>query len=178
MLIQFKFSYPTARLPTQSKDDIGFDIYAALGATIPSGRIIPVDTGLHIAHYQPHIKLHTHYDSVFVPQPDNYSYNSQYAAGDVENIEHLTVWPKIEGRSSLGIKGIFPVGGIIDPTYRGELRITLANMSGNDYVINEGDRIAQMVFYTSLIAPSIEFELVDEIKQTKRGSKGFGSTGK
>lgn len=181
MQIQLKLSSSKARLPSQSKDDIGFDLYSTEEVMIPTGRILPVDTGLYIAHYQPHIRLHSHEDTVFLPREnecDHPGQGSQYVAGDVMFIENLTVWPKIEGRSSLGIKGIFPVGGVIDPTYRGELRITLANMSGNDYTINVGDRIAQMVFYVSLIAPSIEFELVDEVKQTKRGNKGFGSSGR
>ncbi|WP_425410589.1 dUTP diphosphatase [Hyphococcus sp.] len=64
--------------------------------------------------------------------------------------------------------------GTIDADYRGELRVILINHGAEDFVINRGDRIGQMVF-----APVFQaaFEEVDELDETVRGQGGFGSTG-
>ncbi|MBL7665702.1 MAG: dUTP diphosphatase [Bacteriovoracaceae bacterium] len=85
---------------------------------------------------------------------------------------------QIRPRSGLSLKtGLLVVNspGTIDSDYRGELKIILGNLSPKDEVITHGDRIAQMV-----IAPVIqaEFEAVDELSSTERGSGGFGSTGR
>lgn len=85
-------------------------------------------------------------------------------------------WLKIEGRSGLGFKhGIQPHNGIIDNQYRGDLGVKLYNLTGNDYTVKPGDKIAQLVVY-KLHEVSISF--VDEKVETKRGEKGFGSSGK
>ncbi len=80
-------------------------------------------------------------------------------------------------RSGLAAKhGISCVNspGTIDADYRGELKVILINHGANDFTINRGDRIGQMVF-----APVFQaaFEEVDELDETVRGSDGFGSTG-
>jgi dUTP pyrophosphatase len=66
--------------------------------------------------------------------------------------------------------------GLIDAGYRGELRVALVNLDPDtDYVINAGDRIAQLV-----IAPvsSVVFRAVEELPSATRGEGGFGSTGR
>lgn len=80
-------------------------------------------------------------------------------------------------RSGLAAKhGISCVNapGTIDADYRGELKVILINHGAEDFVINRGDRIGQMVF-----APVYQavFEEVDELDDTARGTGGFGSTG-
>ncbi len=80
-------------------------------------------------------------------------------------------------RSGLAAKhGISCVNapGTIDADYRGELRVILINHGSEDFTINRGDRIGQMVF-----APVFQasFEEVDELDDTARGQGGFGSTG-
>ncbi|MBO4235766.1 MAG: dUTP diphosphatase [Firmicutes bacterium] len=85
---------------------------------------------------------------------------------------------QIRARSGLAIKnGIGLVNGIgtVDSDYRGEWLVPLINWSKEDFVIEDGERIAQVV-----IAPVIraEIELVDEINETARGEGGFGHTGK
>ena len=65
--------------------------------------------------------------------------------------------------------------GTIDSDYRGELKIILFNHGDKEFVVNNGDRIAQMVLMPIL---KIEFEEVDNLPKTIRGSGGFGSTGK
>lgn len=83
----------------------------------------------------------------------------------------------VYARSGLAFKkGIAPSNkvGVIDSDYRGEIMVALHNHSKNDYVVQKGDRIAQIV-----IAPyiKVEFDLVEELDETIRNDKGFGSTG-
>jgi dUTP pyrophosphatase len=64
--------------------------------------------------------------------------------------------------------------GTIDADYRGELKVILVNLSHDDFTINNGDRIAQMVIAKHERAEFIE---VQELSSTERGAGGFGSTG-
>lgn len=65
--------------------------------------------------------------------------------------------------------------GTIDPDYRGEIKVILANMSSEKYVLKPGERIAQMVVAEF---KRIEWQSVEELSQTDRGQGGFGHTGK
>jgi len=65
--------------------------------------------------------------------------------------------------------------GTIDSDYRGEIKIILFNHGKEDFVINNNDRIAQMILMPIIKA---EFEEVENLPKTLRGSGGFGSTGK
>lgn len=80
----------------------------------------------------------------------------------------------IKPRSSLAMKGIDVLGGVIDSDYRGEIKVILANHSPTDLKINHGDRIAQLV----VTYCETDFTVVDELDDTERGLGGFGSTGK
>ena len=85
---------------------------------------------------------------------------------------------QIRPRSGLAAKesmGVLNSPGTIDSDYRGELKIILFNHGDKDFVINNGDRIAQMVLVPIL---KMEFEEVDNLPDTVRGQGGFGSTGK
>ena len=84
---------------------------------------------------------------------------------------------QLRARSGLAIKhGIGLVNGVgtIDSDYRGEIKVALINLGGEAFVINNGDRIAQMV-----ISPVVQAEIIpsDELTDTERGKGGFGSTG-
>ncbi|MGD9567932.1 MAG: dUTP diphosphatase [Sedimentibacter sp.] len=84
---------------------------------------------------------------------------------------------QVRARSGLAIKyGISLVNGIgtIDSDYRGEIKVILINLGDKDFVINNGDRIAQMVFIKHEQA---NFELVEKLGDTERGAGGFGHTG-
>ena len=84
---------------------------------------------------------------------------------------------QVRARSGLAIKhGISLVNGIgtIDSDYRGEIKVILINLGDKEFTISNGDRIAQMVFIRHEQA---EFELVEELNETERGSGGFGHTG-
>ncbi len=84
---------------------------------------------------------------------------------------------QVRPRSGLALKhGITCLNtpGTIDSDYRGEVKVILANLGEDDFMINKGDRIAQIV-----VAPVTQGHLVevDDLDETVRGSGGFGSTG-
>ena len=84
---------------------------------------------------------------------------------------------QVRARSGLALKhGICLANGIgtIDSDYRGEIGVILVNLGKEDYVINRGDRIAQMVF---LKYEKVELIEIDTLDDTKRGTGGFGHTG-
>ena len=85
---------------------------------------------------------------------------------------------QIRPRSGLAAKSnisVLNTPGTIDSDYRGELKIILYNHGDDDFVVNNGDRIAQMVLMPVLKA---SFEEVENLPNTIRGTGGFGSTGK
>lgn len=85
---------------------------------------------------------------------------------------------QVRPRSGLALKkGITVLNspGTIDADYRGEVGVILVNISQSPFVIEDGDRIAQLVFAEVVQA---EWELTKELSQTDRGEGGFGSTGK
>lgn len=81
-------------------------------------------------------------------------------------------------RSGLGVKhGICLSNGVgvIDSDYRGEISVGLCNVGSQPYTVEPGERIAQMVIMPVSLLPLCETDTLDE---TKRGSGGFGSTGR
>jgi dUTP pyrophosphatase len=81
----------------------------------------------------------------------------------------------VEDRSGLAIRGVTTLAGVIDPGYRGELKIVMTNLSAAPVELNSGDRIAQLRIVQRIQA---EFEEVAELGEAARGAGGFGSTGK
>ena len=85
---------------------------------------------------------------------------------------------QIRPRSGLAAKNSISVlntPGTIDSDYRGEIKVILFNHGKSDFLINNKDRIAQMIL-TPVI--KMEFEEIDDLPETVRGEGGFGSTGK
>lgn len=85
---------------------------------------------------------------------------------------------QIRPRSGLAFKNGITVlnsPGTIDADYRGEIKVLLVNLSNENFTINNGERIAQMVIARH---ETIEWYTVAELHETKRGAGGFGSTGK
>ena len=104
-------------------------------------------------------------DSCLVPTGLSVAFSSEYEI-------------QIRPRSGLAAKsniGVLNTPGTIDSDYRGELKIILFNHGNKDFIVNNNDRVAQMV-----LTPVIKMELeeVDQLPKTIRGSGGFGSTGK
>jgi dUTP pyrophosphatase len=147
--IKFKCMNENAKIPHAVREgDIGFDVYCAENINVPARGLAKISTGIQLAD---------------MPVMDN---------------DRNRIFMKIEGRSGLASKGIFPVGGIIDPNYRGEIGVTLINHSVVDAVFNVGDRIAQLVVYKVATMGEVVMQESDEITETNRGSAGFGSSGK
>ena len=85
---------------------------------------------------------------------------------------------QVRPRSGLAFKHgitVLNTPGTLDADYRGELKQILINLSDQPFVINNGDRIAQIVFARCEQAEMVE---VEELSETERGAGGFGHTGK
>ena len=85
---------------------------------------------------------------------------------------------QIRPRSGLAAKSSMSVlntPGTIDSDYRGEIKIILFNHGKKEFIINNNDRVAQIILMPIIKA---EFEEVEDLPKTLRGSGGFGSTGK
>ena len=85
---------------------------------------------------------------------------------------------QIRPRSGLAAKNnisVLNTPGTIDSDYRGEIKVIIYNHGSDDFIINNGDRIAQMI-----LSPIIKMDLeeVNDLPETIRGEGGFGSTGK
>ena len=81
------------------------------------------------------------------------------------------IWDRSGMAANYGIKSM---GGVIDSNYRGELKIILHNLSEQEFVVEKGMRIAQI-----LIQPVMQMEVkeVEELDESNRGKEGFGSSG-
>ena len=81
------------------------------------------------------------------------------------------VWDK----SGISLHGVHRLAGVIDAGYRGEVKVVMANLGDKDFSVEIGMKIAQL-----LIQPVAAIDVVnaDELEETSRGEKGFGSTGK
>jgi len=154
--VEFVKMTESAKIPAATRDgDIGFDVFSDEKFSISPGHTKKVSTGIQLAN---------------MPTMDH---------------DRNRIFLKVEGRSGLASKGVFPVGGVIDPTYRGEIVIVL-NYNGNVFPstgketlhFEKGDRIAQLVVYKVLTAGEILMSETDQITETNRGAKGFGSSGK
>ena len=150
--IKVKKIHPGAVIPTQEAGDVGWDLTAVDGGIIPSSQVRMVSTGLMLAE-QPY--------------------------GD-DN--HKQILLKIEGRSGLAFNlAVFPIGGIIDPSYRGELKVMLYNGGKQDFQYHPGDRVAQIVIYpvyAKTLSSKTAFLETASIRPTERGARGFGSSGR
>ena len=85
---------------------------------------------------------------------------------------------QVRPRSGLSLKfGVTVLNspGTIDADYRGEIRVIMVNLSSEDFVVNDGDRIAQMVVARY---EQIEWSDVDVLDETERGDGGFGHSGR
>ncbi|HMO02137.1 MAG TPA: dUTP diphosphatase [Oligoflexia bacterium] len=83
----------------------------------------------------------------------------------------------VKDRSSMALRGIYTHGGVIDSSYRGEIKVVISNRSNEPYQIKSGDKIAQL-----LVVPycdnCLEVSDENELGLTDRGADGFGSTGR
>jgi dUTP pyrophosphatase len=163
--LSFKQLNPNAKLPTKAyNNDVGLDIYCDSDVCLKPMKVTEVKTGLALAELCA--------DENHVVSYDSYGYPAS------EISLEKTFFLKVEGRSGLARNySIFPVGGIIDPGYRGEIGVLLVNMSDTPVVFQQGTKIAQLVPYLIQDISISDIKLVEQITETERGSKGFGSSG-
>lgn len=149
--IKFKKMTDTAKIPSATREgDIGFDLCCDEDFTLGPGQTRKVSTNIQLAD---------------MPRVD---------------LDGNSIFLKIEGRSGLSLLGVFPTGGIIDPTYRGEIGVVLNKMFHPTALLSEfkkGDRIAQLVVYKVATAGEVVMEESGDVTETNRGAAGFGSSG-
>jgi dUTP pyrophosphatase len=80
----------------------------------------------------------------------------------------------IEDRSGLSTTGLCTLAGVVDPGYRGEIRVVLAHVGTEPITLRAGDRVAQMRIVRRIEGSFVE---VNEISPSPRNDRGFGSTG-
>lgn len=84
---------------------------------------------------------------------------------------------EVRPRSGLAVKNgisVLNTPGTIDEDYRGEIKVILINLSGENFTVNNGDRIAQLVITKY---EKVEWQNSDEINNSRRGERGFGHSG-
>ena len=115
----------------------------------------------------------------FIEKPIKISPNSSYIVPTGLSVAFSEDYEvQIRPRSGLAAKNnitVLNTPGTIDSDYRGEIKIILFNHGKEDFIINNKDRVAQMIL-TPVV--KVEFEEVDNLPDTLRGKGGFGSTGK
>jgi dUTP pyrophosphatase len=80
----------------------------------------------------------------------------------------------VEDRSGMALRGLTTLAGVIDPGYRGEIKVVLTNLAEIPHTLFAGDRIAQLRLVHRIEAT---FEVVESLDETIRSTGGFGSTG-
>lgn len=83
----------------------------------------------------------------------------------------------IKDRSSMALAGLHVMGGVIDSSYRGELKILLLNTNQTEYAVSPGQKIAQMVVVSYYAEPVTVVDQLEQLSESDRGASGFGSTG-
>jgi dUTP pyrophosphatase len=161
MKLKIKKLHKDAIIPTRSNPtDSGLDLYSIEDIQIQQGQYKMVATGI----------------AIQLPKPLE---TNVYPYELGVNFRQLITWEaQIRPKSGLAAKhGITIVNspGTVDNDYRGEIKIILRNEGSDIFYIKKGERIAQMVICPIVTPEIIE---VDELDDTKRGSGGFGSTGK
>lgn len=84
---------------------------------------------------------------------------------------------QVRPRSGLAFKKgvtVLNTPGTIDADYRGEVKVILVNLSNDDFLVNDGERIAQMIVSAH---EKVDWVQVDDLQETERGAGGFGHTG-
>lgn len=138
-----------------------------------------------------HIKIKKLYPETKLP---NYAHEGDvgldlYAMKDftVQPMEHVRIYhgfalefPNgyaaiVKDKGSISKAGLHQMGGVFDAGFRGEYNTHLVNLSDQEYVIEKGDKVAQLVIVPVEI---VELEQVDELSDSSRGEGRFGSTGR
>lgn len=83
----------------------------------------------------------------------------------------------VKDRSSVASAGLHTMAGVIDASYRGEVKVLMINLSDAPYTVSTGQKIAQLIVMP-IYAQSVDVvDTLDDLTETARGAGGFGSTG-
>lgn len=147
MLLPTKLNHPQAKLPTRANPtDAGLDVYSVESITIEPGKGKLIDTGIAICMGWQSLTA----DEAYV----------------------ALAWD----RSGMATKhNLHRFAGVVDTSYRGNLKIWLQNFSSVPYNIEIGDRIAQILIQKVTLMEPVA---VDVLPASNRGESGFGSTGR
>lgn len=155
-----------AIMPTRAHDtDAGLDLYSRESKVVPAGGSAVFDTGVHIALPR------KWYVSEIVSELS--PYNENVALHQLHEFDIQTVG-FLKSKSGLNVKHNITSDGVIDMGYTGSIVVKLYNHGKEDYQVNAGDKISQLVILP-ILTPSLE--LADKLEETERGNQGFGSTG-
>jgi len=162
--LKAKKLHPNAKLPTKAnKTDAGFDLYALEGIDVPSLFYVLIQ----------YIRCNVFTNLIWYGANISDVFSTKIKTGISLEIPE-GYYGLILDRSSMGSKLIKTLGGVIDCGYRGDVTVCLMNLSFFSYVVKAGDKIAQIAIN------KVEFdsiEEVDELSDSERGEKGFGSSG-
>jgi dUTP pyrophosphatase len=146
MKIGFKKLYEDALIPRYSNElDVGIDLYAQVGCTIHAGKTAILGTGV---AWEPIVWTSGTKPCMIVKSRSGLAFNHTIEASGA---------------------------GVIDSSFRGEIKVKLYNNSDRPYIVMKGDRIAQGII---LELPMVDVLEVTELSDTARGANGFGSSGK
>lgn len=152
----------TAKLPEKKRnEDEGWDIFSDETINLDNNKATKISTGIACGIEN-------------ITETINVSTKDDYPPHRTEEKIIDSYWLQIEGRSGLASKGIFPIAGVLDNCFFGEIQVVLVNLSGSTYTINKGDKIAQFVVRKHYDPKLVE---VDDLGNSDRGEQGFGSSG-
>lgn len=156
MKILFKKLHPDAITPSRGSPwSVGYDICSLLDTTIQPWESACISTGVAI---EPTCELAT----------DEWKQTTQ-------GLWKPEFYIRVAPRSGLAVKNINVHAGVVDPDYRGEVKVILFNHNPHPFKIHAKDRIAQLIVERAVL--NIEWEECDILGDTSRGQNGFGSTG-
>lgn len=174
-MLKVKKVHPDATLPTVAHpgEDLGYDLYAVENVRLQPNTPTRVHTGI-IAYEEKTL-------GVLVELPVKTAENtiidniilSELTQG--ESLRQQRFGLILKDRSSMAAKGITLSAGVIDSGYRGELFVVLTSARGDVYTVQKGDKIAQAI---PVPVDTDGVEEVEELEDSARGEKGFGSSGK
>ena len=150
--VQFVKDHPDAALPAQGRQgDAAYDLCSVHEGSILPGETAKVSTGLRMAN-------------MTAESPDGSGLYIQFL-----------------GRGGKASEGIYPVGGVVDLQYRGELKVLLHNGSNFKWEFQKGEKIAQMALVKiehSNSQTDVRFSWTDKVQESVRNDAGFGSSGR